>query len=74
MDVQMPVMDGFEATQMIRGMECKNATIKIIALTANAMHSDKEQCLAIGMNDYISKPFRADELERVILKTLGRAT
>ena len=75
MDVQMPVMDGYEATKEIRAHEMKvdahgsshNPT-PIIAMTANAMQGDREQCLEIGMNDYISKPMKRDELLAMVEK------
>jgi signal transduction histidine kinase/ActR/RegA family two-component response regulator len=68
MDVQMPNMDGFEATKRIRADELNigNREVPIIALTANAMRSDEELCLAAGMNDYLSKPLQIDELTAVI--------
>jgi CheY-like chemotaxis protein len=68
MDVQMPVMDGLEATQRIRSGqgECRNPEVPIIAMTAHAMKGDKERCLEAGMNDYISKPVKAEELVRVL--------
>ncbi len=73
MDVQMPEMDGIEATKKIRsgtGSDI-NPMIPIIALTAHAMMGDRERCLASGMNDYISKPFNAKELVRIIEKTVS---
>jgi CheY-like chemotaxis protein len=63
MDVQMPVMDGFKATQKIRELEkSTNTRVPIIAVTANAFPEDKDRCLTSGMDDYISKPFQPDEL------------
>ncbi len=66
MDVQMPIMDGLEATQNIRRMKLRQPII--IAVTANAMQGDKEICLAAGMDDYISKPIKVEELVKVIEK------
>ncbi|MEW6136806.1 MAG: response regulator [Thermodesulfobacteriota bacterium] len=65
MDLQMPGMDGLEATKRIRSDE-RFATIPIIALTAHSTQSDREQCLAVGMNDYLSKPLRVDQLISVL--------
>ncbi|MBI1223025.1 MAG: response regulator [Bacteroidetes bacterium] len=65
MDIQMPVMDGYEATAKIREF---NKEIPIIALTASAMLDKKEKTLMVGMNDFVSKPFRPDELHAVISK------
>lgn len=63
MDVQMPVLDGFAATTEIRELEGDSPhKIPIIALTAHAMKGDRERCLAVGMNEYVSKPFRPQEL------------
>ncbi|MEO8711628.1 MAG: response regulator [Parafilimonas sp.] len=66
MDVQMPVKDGLEATRMIR--LCLNTQPVIIAMTANAIQGDRQKCLNAGMDDYISKPFRIDELTKMIEK------
>ena len=64
MDCQMPEMDGFEATKRIRSGEAgaRYVDIPIIALTANAMKGDKERCVSAGMDDYLSKPFDAEDL------------
>ncbi len=67
MDVQMPVMDGYDATKEIRKIEEPlNTHIPIIALTANAMQGDAEKCLAAGMDNYISKPFKIDKLITIL--------
>lgn len=66
MDIQMPEMDGLEATRMIR--LCLNTQPVIIAMTANAMDGDRETCLAAGMDDYISKPVNINELVRLLEK------
>jgi CheY-like chemotaxis protein len=69
MDVQMPVMDGWMATQAIRERERGTREhIPILALTAHAMKHDQEQCLAAGMDAYLSKPFQPAELYRVVEK------
>jgi len=63
MDMQMPVMDGITATKMIREAEGTTETrVPIIALTANVMPGDRERCKAAGMDDFLSKPFKKDEI------------
>ncbi len=73
MDVQMPEMDGYEATRAIREMEEKagGEAVTIIAVTAYALKGDREKCLAAGMNDYISKPIRPDRLIEIIERQAG---
>jgi signal transduction histidine kinase/DNA-binding response OmpR family regulator len=74
MDCQMPEMDGYEATQTIRQHELrhKKPHTPIVAFTANALKGDAEKCLAVGMDDYLSKPMRQEDLERVLLQWLKR--
>jgi signal transduction histidine kinase/CheY-like chemotaxis protein len=76
MDCQMPEMDGFQATAAIRASEggirsgdaSSHTSVPIIALTANAMDGDRERCLAAGMDDYLPKPFRKEQLDRMLKK------
>lgn len=68
MDVEMPVMDGIEATHIIR--KIISATLPVIALTANVMPEDKEKLLAAGMNDFISKPFAESDLIGALLRSI----
>jgi signal transduction histidine kinase/ActR/RegA family two-component response regulator len=67
MDCQMPELDGFGATAALRGA---GATVPIIAMTANAMRGDRERCLAAGMDDYLAKPVRAEELDAALARWL----
>jgi PAS domain S-box-containing protein len=71
MDVQMPGMDGLEATRQIRKWEAEsgNPPVRIIALTANALADDRDMCIKAGMNDYLSKPIRLEELRAVLRQT-----
>ena len=71
MDLQMPVMDGFTATRLIR-TELHRCALPIIAMTANAMASDREACLAAGMNDHVGKPFDLNHLVSVLRRHSGR--
>ena len=74
MDVQMPEVDGFEATYQIRKLQSQSPSqsrVPIIALTAHASASDRNRCLAAGMDEYISKPFRAKELYELIESQTG---
>ncbi|MCI0443144.1 response regulator, partial [bacterium] len=72
MDIQMPVMDGFEATKAIRFSDDQYKDIPIIALTANATARVIERCTAAGMNDHLAKPFTPEELFRILGKYLTK--
>ena len=63
MDIQMPLMDGYETTRMIRALDLPNAkTIPIVAMTANVFRDDIEKCLESGMNSHVGKPLDFDEV------------
>lgn len=67
MDLQMPVMDGLEATRRIR----EQSAVPIIAMTANSSPQERERCAEVGMNDYLSKPFKPKELYQKIMRLVG---
>jgi len=69
MDIQMPEMGGIEAAELIREYERENQSLReipIVALTANALKTDKDKYMAVGMNDYLSKPFKQQDLIRIL--------
>ncbi|MDH5656008.1 MAG: response regulator, partial [Spirochaetia bacterium] len=72
MDLQMPLMDGIEAAEKIRSFNAPANEIPILAMTANAMEKDKEECLQAGMNDHISKPIDPEQLLQVLQKWTGQ--
>ena len=72
MDVQMPELDGLQATRHIRQLNCgESARVPIIAMTAHAMAGDRERCLAAGMDDYITKPVQRELLQQTVARWLG---
>ena len=72
MDVQMPEMDGLEATRRITARWPPEARPRIVAMTANAMQGDREMCLAAGMDDYLTKPIRVEPLVEALNNALAR--
>jgi CheY-like chemotaxis protein/HPt (histidine-containing phosphotransfer) domain-containing protein len=74
MDVQMPEMDGLEATRSLRREFSDDRQPRVVAMTANAMQGDRELCLAAGMDDYVSKPIRIEELVEALSKSQPLAT
>jgi CheY-like chemotaxis protein len=71
MDIQMPEMNGLDATRTIRARESGSGRrVPIIALTANAMDTDREEALAAGMDDYVTKPLRLPELQAALERAL----
>jgi len=76
MDVEMPEMDGIEATRNIRSVDSPvlDHMVPVIAITAYAKDRKREECLGSGMNDFITKPFRVDQLSEVIDRWVPRKT
>jgi len=74
MDVQMPGLDGYETTRRIRAGEADGARIPIVAMTAGALEGDRERALEAGMDDYLTKPLRADQLDAVLERWAGGDT
>jgi signal transduction histidine kinase/ActR/RegA family two-component response regulator/tetratricopeptide (TPR) repeat protein len=72
MDVQMPEMDGLEASRQITAKHPRGARPRIVAMTANAMQGDREECLAAGMDDYVTKPIRVEALVEALLGATPR--
>ena len=72
MDIQMPKMNGYQATEAIRKLPDERAQVPIIAMTANAFEEDRQAAFAAGMDDYLAKPIEIDKLLRKIVKVLEK--
>lgn len=72
MDIQMPKMNGYQATKAIRKLSDERAQVPIIAMTANAFEEDRQAAFAAGMDDYLAKPIEIDKLLRKIVKVLEK--
>ena len=68
MDLQMPVLDGLDAARRLREAKGRNHAVPMVALTACAFLEDRERCLEAGMDDFMPKPIRAEELDRVLTR------
>ena len=73
MDVQMPELDGLDATRRIRALGSAHRGLRIVAMTANAMQGDREMCLEAGMDDYLTKPIRVEQLVETLLAAPARS-
>jgi CheY-like chemotaxis protein len=74
MDIQMPVMDGYEATRKIRGLQNeRKASIPIVAMTANAFEEDRKRALEAGMDDHLTKPIQVPEMMHAIQKYIKKS-
>ena len=72
MDIQMPVMNGYDASLAIRALDGERAELPIIAITANSFESDRKAAFEAGMNDHVAKPFNPEELVNVIAKHIKK--
>ena len=72
LDIEMPEMDGMEASRRINAQWPNDKRPRIVAMTANAMQGDREMCLAAGMDDYITKPIRVDQLVEALMRVPAR--
>lgn len=73
MDIQMPNMDGYKATQIIRQLSDKaKANIPIIAMTANAFEEDRQKAFSVGMNEHVAKPIDVDQIIKTLISVLGK--
>ena len=73
MDLQMPILDGYDATRLIRSQQTENSLAPIIALTAHADEAVKRNCESVGMNDFLSKPFKPDQFIDKLMKWSERS-